>query len=311
MWNNIFQNKLTNIIFPEKMNNIKHTNKSNIKPSTVTNIPNKTITFVTCWYTLKSKFPPQKYIAWIKNLLSIVNHFHLVIYTDRISMKILLPLIDNRNNRIKIIIRPIQNFNTYKYKDQWIQNHAASHMALHKVIDWQLNMLWNEKIFFVKDAIENNYFTTDLYGWCDIGYFRNGPDDLHTHFLQTWPRLVNESFTKEVIHYGRVQTNELMYKQLYSEIQGHYKTGSNLPPTNKYDEICFSGGFFILPKTMCNVYAKLYDDKLAYYFANHYFIKDDQLIVMDLIFTHPELFYIHQEKHTIFNNWFMFQRLLL
>jgi hypothetical protein len=259
-------------------------------------------------------------MAWIKNLLSIVNHFNLVIYTDQTSLKVIIPLLDNnKNSRIKVVIKPIQNFNTYKYKAHWIKNHSASHMNLHKIIDWELNMLWNEKIFFVKDAIDHKYFTTDLYGWCDIGYFRNEPGDLHTDFLIYWPKLTNESFTKEVIHYGRVQTNEIIYNQLYNDIHNHYYTplrstqsnSTKLPPTNKYEENCFSGGFFILPKTMCDLYAKLYDDKLAYYFSNNYFIKDDQLIVMDIIFTHPELFYIHKEQYSVFNHWFMFQRLLL
>jgi hypothetical protein len=40
------------------------------------------ITFSTCWYIVKSKFPISTYLEWIKNLFSIVNNFNLVIYTD-------------------------------------------------------------------------------------------------------------------------------------------------------------------------------------------------------------------------------------
>ena len=39
-------------------------------------------------------------------------------------------------------------------------------------------MLWCEKISFVKKTIEKNYFNTDWYGWCDIGYFRESNNDL-------------------------------------------------------------------------------------------------------------------------------------
>lgn len=49
--------------------------------------------------------------------------------------------------------------------------------------------------------------------------------------------------------------------------------------------------------------------KIFLSFANNYFIKDDQTIVNDLIFTNSNLFYIHNEN-TKYNNWFMFQRLL-
>jgi NADP-dependent 3-hydroxy acid dehydrogenase YdfG len=60
-----------------------------------------------------------------------------------------------------------------------------------------------------------------------------------------------------------------------------------------------------------NHYKNLYDEKLKYYFDNNYFIKDDQMVIMDIIFTNQNLFYIHKELNSQFNNWFMFQRLLL
>ena len=45
-------------------------------------------------------------------------------------------------------------------------------MKSHKT-DWKLNMLWSEKIAFVKKCYDNKYFPeTDWYGWVDIGYFR-------------------------------------------------------------------------------------------------------------------------------------------
>ena len=34
-------------------------------------------------------------------------------------------------------------------------------------------MLWNEKVFLVHDAMENQYFNSEWYEWCDKGYFRN------------------------------------------------------------------------------------------------------------------------------------------
>jgi hypothetical protein len=45
-------------------------------------------------------------------------------------------------------------------------------------------MLWSEKISFVKETMDNQYFNTEYYGWCDIGYFRNRSNDLHTVFLK-------------------------------------------------------------------------------------------------------------------------------
>ena len=275
---------------------------------------NNIITFITCWYEMKSKFSSNHYLIWIKNLLSIVKNFNLVIYTDEKSYISLLPLIKN-NERIKIIIKPITDFYTYKYKENWIKNHESSTMELHRQTDWQLNMLWNEKVFFIENAIKNRYFNSLYYGWCDIGYFRNGPDDLHTKYLSQWPnkiKLLQNPFSKKAIHYGCVQNDPNNYTSLFNDIMNHYNNNS-LPksaPTNKYGAICFAGGFFILKPELIHHYAQLYDEKLKYYFNNNYFIKDDQMIIMDIIFTNQSLFCIHKEENPKFNNWFMFQRLL-
>ncbi len=40
------------------------------------------ITFSTCWYNFKAKFPSTTYQQWINNMLSNVNNYFLIIYTD-------------------------------------------------------------------------------------------------------------------------------------------------------------------------------------------------------------------------------------
>jgi hypothetical protein len=221
---------------------------------------------------------------------------------------------NNRDARIKIIIKPISKFYTYKYKNNWIINHANSDIDLHKKIDWKLNMLWNEKVFLVQETIQNRYFNTMYYGWCDIGYFRNRQNDLHTNYLHSWPnsrKLLSSPFNSSFIHYGCLQRNPIIYNNLKGDIQQHYNNGLTSQPTNKLLETCFSGGFFILKPELIDVYATIYNEKLLYYFTNRFIIKDDQTIIMDIIFTNPGLFYIHNERDRRFDNWFMFQRLLV
>ncbi len=273
-------------------------------------INNNIITFSTCWYILKSKFPVEQYLKWINNLLLIVNNFNLVIYTDDKSYKSIYHLINPNNNKIRVIIKPMEDFHTYKYKEYWIKNHETGNICLHKMIDWKLNMLWNEKVFFVNETIQRSYFKSLYYGWCDIGYFRNIPDTQ----LSRWPSnvtLLNDTFINHLIHYGCVQNSTELYKNLSTDIITHYTMCLNTPPTNKYEEICFAGGFFILKPYIIKYYLKLYDEKLTYYFTNNYFIKDDQSIIQDIIFTNTSLFYIHREFNKMVDNWFMFQRLLL
>lgn len=271
------------------------------------------LTLSTCWYILKSKFNVNIYLHWIKNLLSIVNNFNLVIYTNVESFLSLRNLIDIKNKKIKIIIKPLENFYLYKYKNNWILNHNNSKLELHNHINWNLNMLWNEKVFFVNETIKNKYFDTLYYGWCDIGYFRNRSNDLNTKYLTNWPskqKLLKNPFIQNQIHYGCIQNKSINYLKLSLDIRNHYNGINTGHPCSKFDENCFSGGFFLLKPDLIDNYTKLYEQKLLYYFENKYIIKDDQTIIMDIIFNNSELFYIHTEDFHKFDNWFMFQRIL-
>ena len=277
------------------------------------NSNNHLITFSTCWYNLKSKFEGKAYLQWIKNILSIVNKFNLVIYTNIDTFSQMKSVLNLSNRNIKIIIKPFEDFTTYKYKDLWKKNHMSSKLKLHMFTDWKLNMLWNEKIFFVNDTIKHNYFNTMYYGWCDIGYFRNTVSDLHTNYLSKWPNneILYNRFNNNCIHYGCVQNDILSYAKISLEIQTHYSDKLTTPPLKHMESVCFAGGFFILQPHLIDAYVQLYDDKLAYYFKNNFIIKDDQMIIMDIIFTNSHLFTIHRETNPKYDHWFMFQRELL
>ena len=274
------------------------------------------ITFSTCWYIVKSKFPITTYLEWIKNLFSIVNNFNLVIYTDINGYNSLKQLLLTNNflkkkDQIKVIIKPMNEFYGYRYKDEWIKNHNNSQLSLHKKVDWELNMLWCEKIHFVNATIRNKYFNTMYYGWCDIGYFRN----LSVGKFSSWPNpLTLLTKLSNKIHYGCVQKEPMVYKMLQNDVVTHYSNNNNTsirkssPPISykKIEEICFSGGFFILTQPLAEIYSRIFDSKLQYYFKNGFTVKDDQQIIMDCIFSNPQLFQIHFSE-----NWFMFQELLL
>ena len=271
------------------------------------------LTLSTCYYNIKSKFPPTKYLAWANNLLSIVNNFNLVIYTDRESfglfktLFIINPTITKKLGlKIKIIIKPLEDFVGYKYKDHWIKNHSSSGLELHQNVDWMLNMLWCEKVHFVNETAKNGYFTiTPFYGWCDIGYFRNKNDNTNTNILLKWPNPLKLLTLTKGIHYACVENNQNIYGSLLANIQ----TG---PLSNdKLSQKCFAGGFFIIRPHLIQIYSTIFDTKLKYYFDNNFVVKDDQTILLDCIANNPRLFCLHWEQDLNYDNWFMFQRLLL
>ena len=263
------------------------------------------ITFSSCFYIFKSKFNPNIYIEWMNNFISIVNNFNLVIYTDENSFK----YINIKNNsKIKIILKPFENFYNYKYKDYWIKNHEKNNL-LNNMIDWKVNMLWCEKIWFLNETIQNKYFETDYYGWCDIGYFRNRPNDLHTSNLNNWANNSKiQILNPNTIHYACINNDKNFTNFLYKLINN--KNDNGLPveriPNNQNS---IAGGFFILHKNKIDWWCKIFDDKLDKYFKNNYLVKDDQIILVDCIFSDIKHFTIHTENSN-YDNWFMFQRIL-
>jgi hypothetical protein len=266
------------------------------------------ITFSSCFYIIKSKFEPEKYIEWMNNIISIVNNFYLVIYTDLTSAK----YIDTKNNpKIQIIIKPLDKFYNYKYKDYWIENHK-NNISLNDITSWELNMLWCEKIAFVKETVKRSYFDTEFYGWCDIGYFRNRTGeytDTHTSKLSNWPNLYKiNNLDKNKIIYASINNN-IYINKLIQIILNKNKLGLPLNPIPS-SQISIAGGFFILHKQMIDWWFNTFDNKLSNYFLNKYLVKDDQIIIADCVISNSIYFTLFRESKPPYDNWFMFQRIL-
>ena len=265
------------------------------------------ITFVTCWYNFKAKFNKEIYYDWIDNMLSNVNNYNLVVYTDNNSYSLFQKFM---KPNIKIIIKDYNLFHNYCYNKNWESNHQNNHL-LNNAVDWKVNMLWSEKISFVKNAYEEKYFDTEFYGWCDIGYFRNRENDISKEFLQTWPNAskINE-LNKDKIHYGLINNNPNYMNQLFKLIINKNELGLPkipIPP----NQLSVAAGFFILHKDNIQWWFDTYDEKLRLYFNNNYLVKDDQVIVIDCIFSNMSKFQLHKENNPKYDNWFMFQRILL
>jgi len=263
------------------------------------------ITFSSCFYIIKSKFDSNVYIEWMNNFISIVNEFNLVIYTDENSFSCINTL---GNPRIKIVLKPLEQFHNYKYKDSWIKNHEKNYLLKDKS-SWELNMLWSEKIQFVKETIERKYFDSDYYGWCDIGYFRNQVNDTHTNKLVSWGK--NTSFLqKSKIHYACIQNDDNYMNYLLKLVNNKNEHG--LPKQEiPAHQNSIAGGFFVLHKDKANWWSDTYDTKLQTYFQHEYLVKDDQILLVDCILSHLNEFTLFRENNPELDNWFMFQRIHL
>jgi hypothetical protein len=249
----------------------------------------------------------------MNNFISIVKNFNLIIYTDENTIK----YIDTKNNpRIKVILKPLENFYQFEKKDYWIKNHEQN-VYLNDKTGWIINMLWSEKIWFVKETIEKKYFETEFYGWCDIGYFRNNSNNLHTNHLENWCNPFNLNFknlleaNKNKIMYACVNNDFNFIHNLKEIINNKNNVGLPLNPISPI-QVSIAGGFFILYKDKISFWASTYDLLLKKYFENNYLVKDDQIILANCIYDEElkDHFSLFMENNPRFDNWFMFQRLL-
>ena len=269
------------------------------------------LTLSSCFYIIKSKFNPDIYVEWMNNLISICNEFKLVIYTNEESARH-INICENPN--IKIVIKPFDQFYCYKFRDSWIKNHAKNTMLNGQSrfnTDWELNMLWSEKIAFVRETATQKYFETEYYGWCDIGYFRNRQNDTPIGDLLAWPNpLKIGALDKNKVHYACVNNSKEYVNSLARLI--NMRSRADLPvqqiPSHQYS---VAGGFFLLHQTKIDWWFSLYYFRLETYFNNNYLVKDDQIIIADCVFSNMGRFKLHYENDGVFDNWFMFQRLLL
>ena len=267
------------------------------------------ITFISAFYILKSKFSKEKYEKWFSNFLPNVKKFNLVIFCDQKS-KHLLEKYTKNNDKIKLVLLEIEKFYNYKYKTDWIKNHTKNKLAEYE--DWQLNMLWSEKISFVKNAYINKYFPeTEWYGWCDIGYFRGDEfGDISQQQIKNWPNYDRiSSLSKDKIYYALVRFNPNYLQSLYNVINDKNEFGL---PRNSIpeDQWSIAGGFFLIYKNKIDYWFKTFDNRLQLYFKHNYLVKDDQILVVDLIFSNKGKFELIKETNRT-NPWFVFQRFLL
>jgi hypothetical protein len=276
-----------------------------------TNAP--TITFSTCWYQFKAKFDFSVYAPWIRNMLSNVRAYNLVIYTDDAGKAAFdFDSYAAVNPRIRVIVKPFESFRNYALKDLWIANHAKN-ATLNKLVDWRVNALWSEKVHFVHETVVNRYFDTDYYGWCDIGYFRNRTTgrmiDLSMSQLRGWPNPDKiAALNPAKVYYGCVNNDWVQIEHCIRTINDPTQTQILDPRLN-----FIAGGFFMLHKTKAEWWAVTYDAKLHQQLSRGRTVKDDQQIIADCVFSKDTQshFHICREEGAKYDVWFLFQRALL
>jgi hypothetical protein len=201
----------------------------------------------------------NKYIDWFQNSLKVNCPY--VFFSDKETIEIIKKY---RQNLLTFYVEcNITDFVTYKYKDKMITHpvHCPS---------VELNLIWIEKIFLIKKALEINPFSSDFFCWIDAG--------ICNYRTISPPSTSFPNINKLNI----LPKDKLIYSSNNKYVEKYVK------PNNYYHHI--SGTSYILHKNMINGFANIYEkylDKLIH--KNN--IWTDQLVLTHIYKDHKDVFF--------------------
>ena len=222
------------------------------------------IIFYTLIYKIKSKFDFKKYEEWGSNLIKNMKDQLLVIYTDQNTYDILKNYLKSDN--IKVIFLELNEFKYYKYIDFF---EKCTSLTDGFNIDAKLLLIWLERVILLDNL--KNLIKSEFYSFVDFGYFRD--DKIYDNFLKN-----NILLNKEKIYYCLIKNDNIYLK---NNILSYYNNNKEYPIKN--DGI-IGGGFFIIHNNKISLYLSLFENKVLLYISNNRLIKDDQIIITDIIF---------------------------
>lgn len=257
------------------------------------------ITIVTAFFKLEKNKYNSNYIEWITNLLQNLNK-NLVVYTCPEYFDIIMDLRKNFKDKTHIILISFEDFLVYKYLDYFKNDLERDHEKyIHNIY---LYMIWNEKLNFIKKAIDINPFNSNYYCWCDIGYLRNKA--YIPLYMHNFPNI--EKLTEDKIYMLNID---------YNFTSEDFKD----PFNNKFRYLSntIGGGFIIGKKELIIQMADIYYNKIIpFYINNNLFIGKDQTLYVSLYLLFPNLIKLikgHNDNYYIPNcelKWFYFLKYL-
>jgi hypothetical protein len=200
----------------------------------------------------------SKYATWFQHSLKINCPY--VFFGDKETIEII------KHYRKELptfyIECKIEDFFTYKYKNRMITHpdHCPS---------VELNLIWNEKLFLIKKALEINPFHSDFFCWVDAGlctYRETSPPPTPFPNINKLNTLPKNKF---------IYTSSIPYNE------------SEVSKNNYYHHI---SGTYMLHKNIVNDFATLFNTYLNNLLDTNN-IWTDQVILTHMYKNHKHLFY--------------------
>jgi hypothetical protein len=127
---------------------------------------------------------------------------------------------------------------------------------------------------------------------------------LNSTQLKQWPSEEKiAGLNKNKIYYALVNNGQHYVRELMKIVYNKNSVGLPeipIPP----EQVSIAGGFFVSHEENIEWWRNTYDAKLKLYFENNYLVKDDQIIIVDCVFSNMSKFHLCKEEDN-YDNWFL------
>ena len=236
------------------------------------------VTVVTGYFPIKSKFPINEYLEWLKFWKDLPCK--LVIFTVEELVPMFESLRFSQLNYTKIIPMKLENLEAFKTygTDFWIEQKLQDHEQYHTP---ELYAIWYEKKEFIKKAIEFDFFKSKKYVWCDAGICRN----------VNWIPI-----TKSFPISSKIPDDKFLVLRITN-----FEKKLDLKYIN-----CVGGGILAASKEYWLKFIEQYDIVLKEFVNDNKFVGKDQTIIANMYLKDPNFFLLFPILPNLdgFTSWF-------
>ena len=221
------------------------------------------LTLVSGFWVIPNKHD-TKYFEWFERTLQIDCPY--VFFGNEESINIVKKY--RKDLPTHYILLEIKDFYTYKFYND-IKTHPLHCPSK------ELNLIWNEKIFLIKRAMELNIYDSEFYGWIDAGICIYRDENMKPS-KKAFPN-------KEKLM--ALPKNKLIFAS--SDCETFMPQFAN----NLYYYHYISGSTYILHKSFIDTFLGIYKSYLDFYLPQGNWMHTDQVLLTYIYTQSPEIFY--------------------
>lgn len=231
------------------------------------------VTVVSAYYPIQSKFPPEQYLDWIR-LFWPHNEANLVFFTSPQMTDTVRGILEGRPGKTCLVTIPFAELTAFRslHPQVWMKTWESDpEKGRHTP---ELYGLWYEKKEFVRRAIEMNPFSSEKFVWCDAGICRTAE----------WVGVLRRFPLPEMVPSGKMlmlSIDPFRQEDLERDVWGI--------PGMFGERATLGGGILASDTEGWRAWAAAYDRMLMRYWLSGRFIGKDQNIMASVALEHPEL----------------------